>query len=79
MVVDLVQTEFQDGFLAEEATWQAVLLIMKGVGYYRRIGLVEVLWKVVVVILNCRFTASITYHNSLHGFCVAFSTGTATL
>ena len=31
------------------------------------------------VILNCRFTASITYHDSLHGFRVGRGTGTATL
>ena len=31
-VVELVQTEFRDGDLAEEATWQAVVLIPKGKG-----------------------------------------------
>ena len=31
------------------------------------------------VILNYRFTASITYHNSLHGFLVVCGTATATL
>ena len=29
-VVELVQTDFQDGVLAEEATWQAVVLIPEG-------------------------------------------------
>ena len=29
-VVELVQTDFRDGVLAEEATWQAVVLIPKG-------------------------------------------------
>ena len=32
MVVDLVQTVFRDRVLAEEATWQAVVLIFKGMG-----------------------------------------------
>ena len=58
--VDLVQTAFRDGGLAEEATWQAVVLIPKGKKDYRGIGLVEVMWKVVAEILNRRFTASIT-------------------
>ena len=55
--MELVQTAFRDGDLAEEATWQAVVLILKGKGDYRDIGLVEVMWKVVAVILNRRFTS----------------------
>ena len=34
-VVELVQTAFRDGDLAEEVTWQAVVLIPKGKGDYR--------------------------------------------
>ena len=56
-VVELIQTAFRDGELVEEATWQAVVLIPKGKGDYRGIGLVEVLWKVVAVILNRRLTS----------------------
>ena len=51
----------------EEDTWQAVVLLPKGGGDYHGIGLVEVVWKSVKTILNCRFAASITYHESLHG------------
>ena len=78
-MVDLVQTAFRERDLAEESTWQAVVLIPKGKGYYRCIGLVEVMWKVVAVILNCRFTSSITFHNVFHGFRAGHGTGTATL
>ena len=39
----------------------------------------EVVWKVVVAILNRRFTASITYHDFLRGFRAGQGTGTATL
>ena len=53
----MIQTDFRDGELTEEATWQAVVLIPKGKGDYRGIGLVEVMWKVVAVILNCRLTS----------------------
>ena len=49
-VVEIVQTAFRDGDLAEEVTWQAVVLIPKGKGDYRGIGLLEVMWKVVAVI-----------------------------
>ena len=50
MVVELVQTALGEGRLAEDATWQAVVLITKGGKYYRGIGLVEVMWKVVAEI-----------------------------
>ena len=35
MVVDLIQTEFREGKLVEEATWQAVVLIPKMKKGYR--------------------------------------------
>ena len=54
-----LHTAFQEGGLAEEATWQAVVLVPKGKQDYRGIGLVEVIWKVVAAILNRRLTASI--------------------
>ena len=56
-----------------------MVLILNGEGDYRGIGLKEVIWKAVVVILNCRFTAAITYYNSLHAFRAGYGTGTATL
>ena len=77
--MELVQTEFRDGNLTEETTWQAVVLIPKGEGYYWGIGLVEVMWKVVAVILNRRFTSSIIFQDVLHGFRAGRGTGTATL
>ena len=58
---------------------QVVVLIPKVGGEYRGIGLVEVIWKAVTVILNRRFTAAITYHDSLHGFRAGRGTGTAAL
>ena len=61
-VVALVSSDLRGGLLAEEATWKAVVLIPKGKVDYRGIGLVEVMWKVVAAILNCRLMASITLH-----------------
>ena len=78
-VVALVRADFGEGQLAEEATWQAVVLIPKGKGDYRGICLMEVVWKVVVKILNRRLKASIIYHNFLHGFQAGCRTGTSTL
>ena len=56
-----------------------MVLIPKGGKYYRGIVLVEVMWKVVAAILNCRLTASIAFHNFLHLFWAGRRTGTVTL
>ena len=74
-VVELVQLEFQDRVVVEEADWQAVVLIPKTGGDYRGIGLVEVIWKAVAVILNRHFITTITYHESLHRFRVGRGRG----
>ena len=63
-----MQEAFQEGRLEEEAMWQGLVLISKWGGEYRIIGLVEVVWKVVTVILNRRFTASIDFYDVLNGF-----------
>ena len=64
-MVALVQEEFGEGRLAEEATWKAVVLITMGGGDYDGIDLVEMVGNVVAVIINCRFTAYITIHDVL--------------
>ena len=56
-----------------------MVLIPKGKRDYRGIGLVEVMWEEVAAILNFRITASITYHEFIHGFGAGCSTGNATL
>ena len=77
--MDEVRGPRPEGELADEVTWQAIALIPKGKTYYRGIGLVEVMWKVVMANLNRRFTASITYHDFLHGFLTGNGPGTTTL
>ena len=76
-VVALVQVAFPEECMAKDSKWQAVVLIPKGGGDYHSICLVEVMWKVVKLILNRRFTASIAFHDGLHGFWAGCSTGTA--
>ena len=78
-VVEMTQTAFREGKLAEEATWQTVVLIPKGKGEFRGIGLVEVTWKVVAVILHRRLTTGIQLHGALHRFREGRGTGTASL
>ena len=77
--MELVQLALRDKVITEEAAYQAVALILKGVGDYRGIGLVEVVWKAVAVIFNCHFTAASTYHYFLHVFQAGCGMGTATL
>ena len=73
-----MQTVFHSGALAEESTWQTIVLTPKGdSGCSRGIGLVEVLWKVVTSLLNQYFTASITFHDMLHRFQAVHGTETA--
>ena len=78
-VVELVQVAFWEGQMAEDSIWQAVVLIPKGGGDYRCINLVELVWKVVTVIPNHRFTNYISFHDVLHGFWAGRGTGTAPL
>ena len=46
---------------------------------YRGIGLVEVLWKVFSVVVNCWLKISVVLHDALHGFREGRGAGTATL
>ena len=78
-VVKITQTAFREGKLAEEAAWQTVVMIPKGKGEFRGIGLVEVTWKVTAVILHRRLTTGLQLHDALHGFWEGCGTGTATL
>ena len=56
-----------------------MVIIPKEGGYYRDIGLVEVLYNLMTVVLNRRFTASITLHGVLHGFRAGCGIGPASL
>ena len=67
-VVALIQADLREGHLAEEAMCQAVVLITKRGGDYYGIGLIEVVRKVVMVIINFRLSNNISFHDVLHGF-----------
>ena len=53
-MVRLVQVMFRDGTMTEEIAWTTMVLLQKWKGEYRGIGIVEVLWKVCSVVVNCR-------------------------
>ena len=77
--MEMTQMEFRDCKLVDEAAWQTMVLIPKGKGEFRGIGLVEVTWKLLTVILHRRLTTGIKLHDVLHGFREGRGTGTATL
>ena len=79
-VVAIIQEDFRGGELTAPCAWQTVVMIPKGGGTnFRGVVLVEVLWKVISVIINCPISSFIHFHDTLHGFCVGGGTGTATL
>ena len=75
MVVHIAQLMFRDGTVPVEIAWTKMALVLKGEGDYRDIGLLEVLWKVYAVVINCRLKRSVVIHNSLHGFRTGRGTG----
>ena len=58
-------------------SWSTVVLLPKGNGNYRGIGLLEISWKVIESIINRRIADKVTFHNALHGFRARRGTGTA--
>ena len=76
MVVRLVQVMFRDGTVPVEIAWVKMVLIPGGNGEYRDIGMLEVLWKVCAVVVNCRIKRSVVLHGGLHGFRTGRGMGT---
>ena len=59
---------FRDETVPEEIAWKNMVLILKGKRGYRCIRILEVLWKVCSVVINCRLKRSAVLHDELHGF-----------
>ena len=57
--------------------WKTIVLIPKGQGEYRGIGLVDTIWKVCTSIVISRLKSSIVLHDVVHGFRQGRGTGTA--
>ena len=56
-----------------------MVLITKVERDYHRIGLAEVVWKLMTVIINLFLTTSIDFHGVLHGFWAGCGIGTTSL
>ncbi len=76
--VKLMQAIWEQGSVPEQMRWEIIVLLPKGNGDYRGIGLLDPFWKVVEKIMVARFT-SIKFHDCLHGGLTKRGTGTATI
>ena len=79
MVVRLVRVMFRDRTVPVEIAGGKMEIVQKGKGKYMGIELVEILWKVCAVVINCWLKSSGVLHKTLHGFKTWRGTGTATL
>jgi hypothetical protein len=75
LFVQLVQAAWAHSIIPCQFLWSIIVLIPKGGGEYRRIGLLEPIWKSIKQIIDHRLEA-IELHNSLHGCRNKHGTGT---
>ena len=64
----MTKLAFQKGTILAALTWKTMVLILKGGGEYIWIGLVEVIWKVYVLIMNNKLHYNINLNDILYGF-----------
>jgi hypothetical protein len=76
LFVKLAQAAWAHGTIPRQLLWLIVVLIPKGSGDYRGIGLLEPVWKCIELVIDHQLEA-ITLHDSLHGCCSKRGTGTA--
>ena len=51
-----------------DCRWSTIVLITKGDGEYAVIGLMEVIWNVISIIVNRHLAERIEFQNFIHGF-----------
>ena len=78
LFVKLIQAIWHTGHIPQQMRWVIIVLIPKGDGDYRGIGLLEPFWKVIECLMDGRLNI-IELHDCLHGFRSGRGTGTATL
>ena len=74
--VSLIKEIWEHGEVPRQMLWMVVVLLPKGGGDFRGIGLLEPFWKVIEIIMDGRLK-SIELHDCLHGFLAGRGTGTA--
>ena len=56
-----------------------IVHLLKGKGNFRVIGIMEVLWKTISVVINHHIGAELNNHNVIHGLWAGLDNGTASL
>ena len=64
LLVRLIQRAFGYSNLLEEVTWDTMVSLLKGKGGYQGIGIMEVIWNLFLVVVNCRLKRSMEIHDS---------------
>lgn len=77
LLVTLVRHIWETSELPTEMTWATMVLLPKPDGGVRGIGLLDVVWKLVMKILDIRIQKNVAFHDVLHGFRHKRGTGTA--
>ena len=78
LLMRLVTAVWETGTIPQQLGWIIVVLIPKGGGDYRGIGLLEPIWKIIERVMDQRLNA-IQLHESLHGCRDGRGTGTAVI
>jgi hypothetical protein len=78
LFVQLVQAVWTHGTIPRQLLWSIAVLIPKGGGGYRGIGLLKLIWKVLEWIMD-HWLDKIRLHNCLHGCQANRGTGTAVI
>ncbi len=78
LFVQLVQAVWTHGIIPRQMLWSIVVLIPKGGGDYRGIGLLKPIWKVLEQVMDRRLDA-IKLHDCLHGCRADRGTGTGVI
>ena len=66
-VVDIIHTDFWDGRILAEFFWNMIVLFPEGNRELLGIGLIEVICKMVLGVVNCWIEAAVNFHDVLHG------------
>ena len=78
-LISMEQMTFWEGIVPEELTCTTMILLSKGKMEYRGIGLVEVIWKMITIILKNHLRMDIYLHDDLYGFRQGIGMGMAML
>ena len=69
--------DFRDNIFPTECTWNILVHLLNGKGDVRVIGIMEVLWKTVSVVINRQIGAELNNHNVIHGLRAGLDIGKA--